>query len=83
MVKYVYDAWGNCLTTVHDVNATGIRGAESVPLETLEKSVRCRIVRLTILLNSARMMLNIQKEGNRMANNRDLILKQYGDGSKE
>ena len=29
------------------------------------------------------MMLNIQKEGNRMANNKDLILKQYGDGSKE
>ena len=33
----MYDAWGNCLTTVHDVNATGIRGSESVPLETLEK----------------------------------------------
>ena len=24
MVKYAYDAWGNCLTTVQDVNATGI-----------------------------------------------------------
>lgn len=24
VVKYAYDARGNCLTTVHDVNATGI-----------------------------------------------------------
>ncbi len=24
VVKYAYDAWGNCLTTVRDINATGI-----------------------------------------------------------
>lgn len=24
VVKYSYDAWGNCLTSVHDINATGI-----------------------------------------------------------